>query len=976
VLTVAKITQGAAGDYAEYLDGRTRSTAAGDYYLKDGDRALLDVRRPDTGQPLRPVGSNGTAVAALDATFSAPKSVSAVWAVADSRLRAEIEAAHERAIDRALYYAVDQVAMIRQRVSRDHVIHTTAAGLVATSWRHSTARAVIDQPPDPQLHSHVLLHGALRADGQVMAIDSRAWLTHRRELGAAYRTELAFELRALGFEIDRGTGRAQRYFEIQGVPAELIERWSSRDRQIRAAIDARLDERQARLAAEVAAGGEAGTAALERLRRLWDSGLAPAENRAVTLLTRAPKPAAGTHADLDAAWGSTAHELGFDPAGLQTLRAPRPGLTTASEDQVLRRLTEFDATFPDHAARAVALEASVGSRIDAGLAVLDDARGRGHVLALEGGRSTTRAHRATERATERTIDELSGAQASAVPRPLVDREIARLAQQLSRDGDALTAEQVEAIRLACAERQLTVIEGQAGTGKSTVLSAVARAHRADGRQILVTSTAALAAQRLADDLQAAGVTANASSTAALHAALSTGRAGLGPHTTVIHDEAALASTRDQHRLLTAVQAGGARLIEVGDPEQSRPVGAAGLWPTIERAAHASGSRVELTRNVRAHDPEDRRDQQHFREGEIDQALRGYQERGRVTWSDEPRRAEDRALEAAEADRQAGRRTLVIAQTSNEQLDALNARAQAIRHHAGHLGDDTLSVPGRPYGLRAGDPVQIRRTFTHPGYPEPIRNGTVAEVSRVDGATGQLELQAGDGRRLELDREQLAAPDIRLAYVQHPFPAQGQTTDTTHLIVSEHATREGSYVALSRARERTDIYANLEQAAESDERDPFATLAERMSRTEPDIPSIDYPLAHENRIATMPDMTATPALGEHDSEHERHEAPGYLTAAVGQRPGPGDPRQASWQHAADAIGDYRSRYQIPADEPSALGPVPPAGRFSQRHDRAQTADRVAVAASQLGLEPPNLGPAVVREADRDRVIGEQSSGYEP
>jgi conjugative relaxase-like TrwC/TraI family protein len=236
VLTVAKITQGSGAGYADYLDGRTQPANAGDYYLKDGDRveapgrwvtgaeqfgldpsgpvtgeqlrALLVVRRPDSGELLRPVGAGGTAVAALDATFSAPKSVSAVWAIADPDLRAWVEAAHERAIDRAVTYAVEQVAMIRERVSREEVIHTRPAGVVATSWRHCIARAVEDQVPDPQLHSHVLLHAAVRSDGQVMAIDSRAWLVHRRELGAAYRTELAHELRTLGFEIRRGTGRA------------------------------------------------------------------------------------------------------------------------------------------------------------------------------------------------------------------------------------------------------------------------------------------------------------------------------------------------------------------------------------------------------------------------------------------------------------------------------------------------------------------------------------------------------------------------------------------------------------------------------------------------------------------------------------------------------------------------------------------------------------------------------------------------
>jgi conjugative relaxase-like TrwC/TraI family protein len=111
--------------------------------------------------------------------------------------------------------------MIRHRVDSGAVTHAKPAGLIATSWRHTTARAVDGQAPDPQLHSHVLLHAAVRRDGRIVAIDSRSWLVHRRELGAAYRTELARELVQLGFGILRETGRGGRYFEIEGVPQSL-----------------------------------------------------------------------------------------------------------------------------------------------------------------------------------------------------------------------------------------------------------------------------------------------------------------------------------------------------------------------------------------------------------------------------------------------------------------------------------------------------------------------------------------------------------------------------------------------------------------------------------------------------------------------------------------------------------------------------------------------------------------------------------
>ncbi|MGI8428071.1 MAG: hypothetical protein ACR2OB_01915, partial [Solirubrobacteraceae bacterium] len=102
--------------------------------------------------------------------------------------------------------------------------------------------------------------------------------------------------------------------------------------------------------------------------------------------------------------------------------------------------------------------------------------------------------------------------------------------------------------------------------------------------------------------------------------------------------------------------------------------------------------------------------------------------------------------------------------------------------------------------------------------------------------------------------QVDAAQLRLAYVQHPFPAQGLTTDTAHLIVSAHATREGTYVALTRAREETHLYA--EESVDPDrDSDCLQALAERISRTEPDVPSIAIPLEHE------PTITATPARRE-------------------------------------------------------------------------------------------------------------------
>ncbi len=65
-------------------------------------RAVMQGFSPLSGEPLRPVGSNGTRVAGVELMMAPPKSVSALWATAGPYRRAQIEVAHRRAVASAL----------------------------------------------------------------------------------------------------------------------------------------------------------------------------------------------------------------------------------------------------------------------------------------------------------------------------------------------------------------------------------------------------------------------------------------------------------------------------------------------------------------------------------------------------------------------------------------------------------------------------------------------------------------------------------------------------------------------------------------------------------------------------------------------------------------------------------------------------------------------------------------------------------
>ena len=91
---------------------------------------------------------------------------------------------------------------------RRQVVEERARDVIAADYRHTTARGVEGAAaPDPQLHTHVVITGAVREDDRIVAVASRPMFRAARELGAFYRSALAEELRAEGYPIEAGTGK-------------------------------------------------------------------------------------------------------------------------------------------------------------------------------------------------------------------------------------------------------------------------------------------------------------------------------------------------------------------------------------------------------------------------------------------------------------------------------------------------------------------------------------------------------------------------------------------------------------------------------------------------------------------------------------------------------------------------------------------------------------------------------------------------
>jgi conjugative relaxase-like TrwC/TraI family protein len=233
-----------------------------------------------------PLVSNAGAIDRLpgcDLTFSALKSVSIVWALADVNSRRLLACAHVAAVREALAYAEETVLSARR--DRGGVVREPARLAVAL-FPHATSRAL-----DPQLHVHCLVvNVTVHADGTTGAIESRPLFRHKMAIGALYRAELSAGLEnALGLRLRR----TRAWFEVEGVPPELVHHFSKRRQAItRSLAGLGMDSPGAAAVAALATRPEKAARSLDELLESWREsgrafGFTPA--RIAELLGKAPR---------------------------------------------------------------------------------------------------------------------------------------------------------------------------------------------------------------------------------------------------------------------------------------------------------------------------------------------------------------------------------------------------------------------------------------------------------------------------------------------------------------------------------------------------------------------------------------------------------------------------------------------------------------------------------------------------------------
>lgn len=708
-------------------------------------------------------------VAALDLTFSAPKSVSVLFAIADETVSGELVGAHEAAVRAAVGWIEDTAVQVRRGAQGRFTF--PGEGLVAAAYRHRMSRAL-----DPQLHTHVVAANLTRGpDGRFTALNGTSLYRAAKTGGFLYQAHLRAEIsERLGLEwgpVMKGAA------ELKDVPQAALEEFSRRRHEMQRAAAEGGFSLGSKRSAEAAAvdtrvrkqyGVETHTWREEIQARAAEHGL---DRGAVgQLLPRGADRRDRTDRMSDA---------GGEPAGGAGESRDVRGL---SERLVgAHGLTERSNTFDERAVlQEFAQAAAQGARVPEVRCRADRFADREDVLHARGGEMTTVDLVACE---QRLID-------SALSRAHVGCAVVSQAQihgAVAAADRRLTAEQEDVVRAtASSGHGVQVVEALARTGKTFTAGVVGSLYEAAGYRVTGLAPTGRGARELSDE---AGIPARTIDRALIE--IEQFGTGFPEGSVIVLDEAGMAPTRLTARLLEHADRAGAKVIAIGDSGQLPSV-LAGGW------LRAVGSRIgalRLSEVIRQRDPGERRALGALHDGAPDKY---------IAWADSEQgidvvdgdRVVERAVEewaVASAAHRPGRAVMLA--RDNETRAQLNDAARAYRANAGELGEERLYA-GTPVAV--GDRVICRNNDARVG----VDNGTRGTVRHVDGARVVLETDSGAVRELPAG---YVADHVEHAYCLTGHGMQGGTVERAVVVASpEDLTAGWSYSALSRARGTTRL----------------------------------------------------------------------------------------------------------------------------------------------------------------------------
>jgi len=673
-------------------------------------------------------------------------------------------------------------------------VPTATTGLVYAHARHATTRA-----GDPGPHDHVLIANVIEmldAKAGTKAPDTTLWREHLHAATMVGRVASAAKAVQLGYGIEADPGPSGKlgHWKISGIPDAALTVHSKRSAEISHAIaDKGFSTYQARqVAARETRKAKRHTSVEDLLPRWRDE------------LTRAGFPPEQLVADIEQAGLAyqRQHNQGFEVLGNRALTATAKDLLgpagTLSARKVFAKRDVIVAVAP----------------MIYGLPATELDKATTRVLRDPDAVPLVGVPRASERAyatahviaTELAIDQ-------AVVRGVENREAARVSPEVAAGavgrqsadlGSPLTpGQQAAVLGIATSGRGVELVEGVAGSGKTTVMAAVRDAFETSGFTVVGTSTSGQAARTLGRE---AGLS-ESRTLASLRWRLEHDRMRLTPHHVLVLDEAGMAADRDVSFLLDQARLAGSKVVMVGDDRQLGAVSVGGaMGALVERHG---GIVHTLDQNVRQRNDAEREALAELRAGNVTRAVGFYFDHGRVVSERTRTEALDTLVDQWATDTLSGKDAAMFA-WRRANVAELNRLARERMAAEGRLTGPELVAPGGAH-YAAGD----RIVTLAPAAGGQVVTSERGVVTAVDLEEVRIAIEMEDGSRYWFEQEVIGASQLAHGYATTVHRSQGATHDIAH-VFEDGGGRELAYVAMSRAREHTQLYLaadDLDQARE-------------------------------------------------------------------------------------------------------------------------------------------------------------------
>lgn len=395
----------------------------------------------------------------------------------------------------------------------------------------------------------------------------------------------------------------------------------------------------------------------------------------------------------------------------------------------------------------------------------------------------------------------------------------------ARRGQQLDAGQLDAAAAVASTDPLVIVEGAAGSGKTTMLATAIAAANDQGRRVRVIAPTKRAADVAHQEL---GVPAT-SVAALVHAHgyrwnedgvwtlltpgatdPATGATFTGPPPDtvlqrgdrIVVDEAGMLDQDSALALFAVAAEAGATVALVGDRAQLAAVGRGGV---LDMAAQIRGRTFDMAEVHRFADPDyaDLTVQMHDRRNPGD-VFDQLDRRGLVRLH-----ADSDELQEHIAQNVCDGETVTVA--SNEDAARLNERIREERIARGLVDDATTTRGSDGLSIGAGDLIQTRRNDTALG----VANRQQWIVQRVE-PDGSVWVRDAHRERKREHTRHLPAEYIRehahLSYAATAYGVQGVTAPASHTILSDGINGAAVYVGMTRGRGENALHVIAESRA--------------------------------------------------------------------------------------------------------------------------------------------------------------------